>query len=118
VGLISLDRNLKTQNFPGKMLGYMYHGKPILASINPGNDLKGILEEHQAGLVFINGMDTALAEGARRLLRDRQLRDQLGRNARALLEKTFSSAHAAAQILSHFTPSGTEILQKEPVRPT
>ena len=49
VGLISLDYGLKTQNFPGKMLGYMYYSTPMLASINPGNDLKVILEDTRSG---------------------------------------------------------------------
>ncbi len=102
VGLISLDRGLKTQNFPGKMLGYMYHSIPILASINPGNDLKEILEGRQAGLVCMNGDDDLFAAHARRLVRDEEYRRLLGKNARALLESTFSVSKAAKQILSHF----------------
>ena len=103
VGLISLDRNLRTQNFPGKLLGYMYHSMPILASINPGNDLKDILENNNAGLVCINGEDSLLVSSARRLAGSETLRRQLGLNARALLESTFSVSKAAQQILSHFT---------------
>jgi glycosyltransferase involved in cell wall biosynthesis len=102
VGLISLNRGLKTQNFPGKMLGYMYHSMPILASINPGNDLKEILEGRQAGLVCMNGDDELFAAHARRLVRDEEYRRFLGKNARALLESTFSVSKAAKQILSHF----------------
>ena len=102
VGLISLDRGLKTQNFPGKMLSYMYLAKPILASINPGNDLKDILEEHKAGMVCINGEDDLLADCARRLMENKDLRRQLGCNGRALLENMFSVSKAARQILSHF----------------
>lgn len=102
VGLISLDSGLKTQNFPGKMLGYMYHSMPILASINPGNDLKFILESQKAGLVCLNGEDDELAENARKLLNDAHLRLQLGKNARSLLESRFSVAGAAVQILGHF----------------
>jgi glycosyltransferase involved in cell wall biosynthesis len=101
VGLISLDRELKTQNFPGKMLSYMDRGKPILASINPGNDLGELLEKHEAGLVCINGEDDRFERLARRLLTDRELRSRLGRNARALLEDCFSARRAARQILSH-----------------
>ena len=104
VGLISLDRGLKTQNFPGKMLGYMYHSLPILASINPGNDLKEMLEDNKAGLVCINGEDDILAAYARRLLVDKGLRSQFGRKGRSLLENTFSVHKAAKQILSHFNP--------------
>ena len=101
VGLISLDRGLKTQNFPGKMLSYMDRAKPILASINPGNDLGELLDKHEAGLVCINGDDERFEMLARRLLADRELRVRLGRNAHALLEERFSVKSAARQILSH-----------------
>lgn len=102
VGLISLDRRLKSQNFPGKMLSYMFHAKPMLASINPGNDLKEMLEANKAGLVCANGEDEIFANYARRLISDESLRRQLGINARNLLESTFSVSKAAEQILSHF----------------
>lgn len=102
VGLISLDRGLRTQNFPGKLLGYMYQAMPILASINHGNDLKEILEGQQAGLVCMNGEDEIFAENAGKFLVNTDLRRQLGRNARVLMENTFSVSRAAGQILSHF----------------
>ena len=103
VGLISLDSRLKSHNFPGKMMSYMYHAKPMLASINPGNDLKEMLENKKAGLVCINGEDDIFVSYARRLMADVNLRRQLGINARALLEDTFSVSKAAGQILSHFS---------------
>ena len=102
VGLISLDRRLRSHNFPGKMLSYMHHAKPMLASINPDNDLKEMLEDKKAGLVCINGEDEIFADYARRLVADGNLRRQLGLNGRALLESTFSVSKAADQILSHF----------------
>jgi len=104
VGLISLDRGLKTHNFPGKMLGYMYNAMPILASINKGNDLKNIIEDAEAGFVCFNGEDDKLYELAKRLLHDSDLRRKTGKNARVLLENKFSVSRAASQILSHFIP--------------
>ena len=101
IGLISLDRGLKTQNFPGKMLSYMSQAKPILASINAGNDLKDFLEVHRAGLVCVNGHDDLFTDYARQLVRDEKMRRELGMNARRLLESTFSVSRAARQILSH-----------------
>lgn len=103
VGLISLDRRLRTHNFPGKMLSYMHEAKPILASINPGNDLKAVLEEHEAGFVCLNGEDKALEVHARRLVRDLELRGRLGHNGRKLLEATFSANRAATQIVGKFS---------------
>jgi len=99
VGLISLAGNLTTQNIPGKLLGYMYYSMPVLASVNPGNDLKGMLESHQAGLVSLNGADGELADQARRLASDGRLRETLGTNSRRLLEDVFSVKKAVAQIL-------------------
>ena len=104
VGLISLDRGLGTQNFPGKMLGYMYFGLPILASINPGNDLQEILERHGAGCVTINGDDELLLAHALHLARDAELRRRLGAAGRRLLETTFSAAEAARRLLAHAGP--------------
>lgn len=101
VGLISLARNLTTHNVPGKMLGYMVHGLPILASINPGNDLGDLIESANAGLVSVNGDDETLRQHARELLNSPERRDTLGRNALGLLRSTFSVHTAADQVLSH-----------------
>jgi glycosyltransferase involved in cell wall biosynthesis len=99
IGLISLDRKLKTQNFPGKMLSYLVSGLPILASINPGNDLEGILRAYGVGLVAKNGDDSTFAANARRLIGSPELRDAMGRAGRRLLEERFAVTAAAKQIL-------------------
>lgn len=103
IGLVSLDRNLKTFNFPGKMLGYMDHALPILASVNRGNDLRDILQTHEAGLACHNGEDEVFCNQALKLINNPALRMQMGINGRKLLENTFSVTTAASRILSHFT---------------
>lgn len=99
VGLISLDRRFRIQNIPGKLMAYLYHAKPVLASVNPGNDLAQILEESAAGYCCQNGDDRTLARYAALLARDKILRMRLGQNGRRLLEQTFPVAKAADQIL-------------------
>lgn len=99
VGLISLDRHLKTQNIPGKLNSYLLAGLPVLASVNPGNDLQALIENAGAGLVAVNGDDAGLAAKARLLL-DPARRRELGGRGRALLESTFSVEAAARRILS------------------
>lgn len=103
IGLVSLDRRLRTQNFPGKILGYMSAAKPMLCSLNPGNDLKQMVEEHEAGLCCDNGDDERLYQHALALAGDAGLRARLGANARQLLKKNFAVAAIAGQILTHFT---------------
>jgi O26-antigen biosynthesis N-acetyl-L-fucosamine transferase len=106
VGLLSLDRRLKTHNVPGKLLGYMYWSKPTLASINSGNDLFEILEKNGAGLCVLNGDDEGLAQAALRLANDANLRTSIGRNARQLLEQDFSVEHAVTQIFGQLGAAG------------
>jgi glycosyltransferase involved in cell wall biosynthesis len=101
IGLISLDRQLKTHNFPGKMLGYMYFSMPILACINPGNDLKHIIEDSNSGFICLAGEHRVFYNYANRLVADADLRIEMGKNARTVLEKTFSVENAVSQILSH-----------------
>jgi glycosyltransferase involved in cell wall biosynthesis len=99
VGLITLDKQLTTHNFPGKLLSYMQLSKPILASINPGNDLKQVVEEYSAGLVSINGDDEKLRENAVSLINNSELRKQLGNNANIMLKSLFSVKNACSRIL-------------------
>jgi glycosyltransferase involved in cell wall biosynthesis len=105
VGLITLRRDLKTHNLPGKMLSYMQMEKPILASINPGNDLSTILVAHRAGFTCDNGEDELLCESARRLAHDSALRQIMGKNGHRLLAEKFDVSVAARQITSHFSSS-------------
>lgn len=105
VGLLSLNRRLGTHNIPGKLLSYMYWGMPILASINPGNDLFALLDRHGAGFCFVNGDDRNLSAAALRLAMDCELRNRMGQNARNLLENVFSVGAAAQEIINHFLPA-------------
>lgn len=99
IGLFSLHKNHKTHNFPGKLLGYMVQGKPILGSVNQDNDLKNIIEESGAGLVTINGEDDIFTANAKKLLNDEHYRNQIGENSKKLISSTFSVEATAKQIL-------------------
>lgn len=109
VGLVSLDRRLRTHNFPGKILGYMASGKPLLASVNPGNDLIAIFEGADAGILCVNGEDGNLRDAAILLATQPMLRQRMGRNAKALGQAMFSVHAIAGQILSHFASAGNGV---------
>ena len=98
VGLFTLNKNLTTHNFPGKLLGYMVQSIPILGSINPNNDLKEVIEEANAGLVTINGEDEKFYQNALKML-NKRYREYYGANAKRLLDEKFSIKSAAKKIL-------------------
>lgn len=102
IGLFSLARSHTAHNFPGKILGYIANHLPILGSVNPGNDLMPMINDHQAGFVFENGDDAALLRSARDLIVSFGLRKQCGENARQLLESHFSVESAADKVLTVF----------------
>lgn len=103
VGLISLDARLKTQNIPGKLLSYLHWGLPVLASINPGNDLFDLLHESRAGMCVPNGDDERLYRAALQLADDINLRNSMKINARRLLEQRFSVGSAVDNIFEHLS---------------
>lgn len=99
VGLFSLSVEHTSHNFPGKLLGYMVQQLPILGSVNQGNDLMEIVNAHGAGVIRLNGDDAGLYQAAKQLLQDAAYRQQLGQQAKELLQREFSVAAAAEAIV-------------------
>lgn len=95
VGLFSLAPSHSTHNFPGKVLGYLAQGLPVLGSVNPGNDLEDVINEAGAGFVTVNGNDEKLLQAALHFLRDSSARYHAGRAAQDLLISKFSVTSAA-----------------------
>ncbi|TGL57209.1 glycosyltransferase WbuB [Leptospira ognonensis] len=97
VGLFTLHRAHTTHNFPGKILGYMVQGIPVLGCVNPGNDLMELINETQSGYVSVSGDDEVFYQNALQLL-NHQNRMQIGINCKRLCAEKFS-IKAASRIL-------------------
>jgi len=99
VGLFSLSAKHTAHNFPGKLLGYMSESLPILGSVNNGNDVIEVINDHNAGMVFVNGDDTAFLDAASELLTNALIRSSKGVNSHQLLHELFSVESAAKHIV-------------------
>lgn len=99
IGLVSLERKLKTHNFPGKILSYMSESLPILGSINKNNDLKEIIELNNCGLISENYDDQLFKKNALMLFNNSDLRKKMSHNSKKTLFKYFDTKKAADQIL-------------------
>jgi glycosyltransferase involved in cell wall biosynthesis len=104
VGLIALDPRHRTHNIPGKLLTYLHAGLPVLACINPGNDLGTLIESERVGHYCTGSIDE-LERHARALLDDATGRSEMGARGRALALRMFSPQTAASQLLSALRPS-------------
>lgn len=100
VGLVCLDLRHRTHNIPGKFLTYMQAGLPVLASVNPGNDLIALIEGEQVGAVSTAEDSHDLSDKARALLtRERSNAIRMAERCIALSNKLFSSEIAVRQIV-------------------
>lgn len=103
IGLVALDPRHRTHNIPGKFISYMHAGLPVLASINPGNDLCRLIEEEDVGRVSVSDDGGDLATLALALI---DAVDASMRKRCALLaERRFSADTAAAQIARALYPT-------------
>lgn len=74
---------------PSKVLTYMCVGRPILGSIPSNNLAARLISREQAGVVVPPNDADRFVAGARSLLEDTALREQMGRNGRAYAERSF-----------------------------
>jgi len=105
VGLVALDRRHKTHNIPGKFLTYMQSGLPVLANINPGNDLAGLIEQENVGHVSVDGSLDTLQRRAEELLNGLEADNGLPARCRALFARLFSPETAVQQIVAALRPA-------------
>lgn len=98
VGVVALDPRHKTHNIPGKFVSYMQGGLPVLASINPGNDLAEIIEREGVGRVCTDHSVDTLQRIAEDLLDKIKTDAGISYRCRALSAKLFSSEAAVKQI--------------------
>lgn len=99
-GIVALDPRHKSHNIPGKFLTYMQAGMPVLARINPGNDLEQLINGERLGAVCTGGGVDELQRCLERLLDDRALTEGVRERALAVSERLFSSTTAVRQIVS------------------
>jgi len=100
VGVVTLDPRHKTHNIPGKFLTYMQAGLPVLARINPGNDLERLINEERLGRVCTGGDVALLQQLADQLLANPEELSGAGERGRRAWKRLFAPSIAMKQIVS------------------
>jgi glycosyltransferase involved in cell wall biosynthesis len=103
VGLIALDPRHTTHNIPGKLLTYLHAGLPVLARINPGNDLEALINDEGIGHVVAGDHPEELLRLAEALLASQALRSRMGAAGRSLVQRIYSPASAVRQVVRGLT---------------
>lgn len=74
---------------PSKFYGIAAAGRPTIAVTDPAGEIAELVRRHQCGAVAAPGDGRALAQTIRDFKNDRARLEQMGRNARSLLDGSF-----------------------------
>jgi glycosyltransferase involved in cell wall biosynthesis len=100
IGLVALDPRHRSNNIPGKFLSYMGSGLPVLARLNPGNDLIQMINDNKVGASYQGYDSDEFKEIAYRLIEMVQNDQSISSRCKNLASTLFSTENAAKQIVS------------------
>lgn len=109
VGLVALDSRHKSHNIPGKFVTYMQNGLPVLANINPGNDLVELIRQECVGRVSDDNTVDTLYGMAESLLEELENGSSIAGRCRSVFNRLFSAENAVRQIVSALSEEGVGI---------
>ena len=87
-------------------LTYLHAGLPVLARINPGNDLEALIADVGIGFVVTGDRQEELHRCAEALLASSQQRATMGERRRALAGRMFSPEAAVRRVVFGWVPAG------------
>ena len=100
IGLVAIDPRHKTHNIPGKFLSYMQCGLPVLATINPGNDLETLITTERVGRVCSDSSIVNLQRQAEELIDAITVDPEISFRCKSLSARLFSPEVAVKHIIS------------------
>ena len=109
IGIVALDQRHRTHNIPGKFLSYMQAGLPVLATINPGNDLEKLIELEGVGRVCtdhsIDTLSRLALDLANEVIASKKSNESavVVERCKALSNRLFSPTTAVRQIVAAFS---------------
>jgi len=98
VGMVTLDHRHAWHNIPGKFIAYTHAGLPVLASVNPGNDMIDLVENENIGRVSTDPDGRDLAAMATEMVDDTELFSGRAKRSIDLARRLFSVEAAADQV--------------------
>jgi glycosyltransferase involved in cell wall biosynthesis len=99
IGLVSLDLRHRSHNIPGKFVAYMQAGLPVLATVNPGNDLSKLIRDEKVGRVIEENALGLLVNEMYQLLQELTDDQLLSDRCKTLFQKRYSAERAGIQII-------------------
>jgi len=110
IGLVFLRPDLNASNIPGKFMSYVLNGLPVLASINPENDLCTIIKKFEMGRVDSSGQRESFILMAEEMIEDYRNSFFCSKKIVSNAQNLFSSQKAFMQLTSFLNNHHSEVL--------
>jgi colanic acid biosynthesis glycosyl transferase WcaI len=95
IGLVSQRADILEFNLPSKLMNYMAHGIPVIASVNPASETARIVRESNGGWVTDAADPDQFARKAASLMSDRSALVAAGGAGFAYAQENFAAARVA-----------------------
>lgn len=102
IGLINLSEKFTIPNIPSKTLDYFDAGIPILGAVDENTDYKELIEGIGSGLVCKTGDLEVYKKNFETLIRDKELRIEMGKKGREFFLKHMTSEKAYEVIMNSY----------------
>ena len=99
IGFISLSEDHTAHNFPGKILGYMEAGLPIIGFVNKGNDLCDLINQSASGCLRYHPQVSQVSSFLNDFIQNADERLRQSQNSRNLGISLFSVTNGSSSIL-------------------
>lgn len=91
IGMISLDSRHLAHNIPGKFIGYLISGLPVIGVVNKGNDLVEFVESNQVGVLYEERLSSSCLSEVSGLIREIDKGAEIGRRCKNIAKSCFGS---------------------------
>jgi len=99
-GIVILDRRHTTHNIPGKFVSYLHSGLPVLAIVNPKNDLLSFINRNKIGYATDSFCEDEIKKNILKL--SNNMIPNVDRNCKKIANQFFDTKNIADQILKSF----------------
>ena len=98
-GIVSLDLRHKTHNIPGKFVSYLRSGLPVLANVNSGNEICGLINSERIGRAVSTANPRRIADALIALVSDVENDLAIRSRCANVFQREFSVERAVKQIV-------------------
>ncbi|MGI4788510.1 MAG: glycosyltransferase family 4 protein [Janthinobacterium lividum] len=114
ISLVTLEPGMEGLCVPSKFYSILASGRPVLATVSPKSEVARVIDEAQAGIHLEQAATEHLVSALISLSANPAQADQMGRNARRILEEKYSMSQVARQYHAVLQEAASHVLPSAP----